>query len=174
MVNDISVNFILIIILAPPVPFNVTILEPLSGNSKVDFVVTWSMPNPNLYYVSNYFIMYDQLRDHSLPYYEYVSGSDLKATFSASCPGEIVSAKVQAFSGQPYPGKDSKKSFPYQTGKSILGFTNLLPMFFCGALILICNKVQQIEELVFFSICSMTSVVRATIHYYRNLFLIVY
>ena len=127
------------------------------------------MPNPNLYYVSNYYITYDQLRDHSPPEYAYVRGSELNATLSASCPGEIVSAKVQALSGQ-YPGRISKESFPYQTGKLIFGFTNLLPMFFCRAFILVCNKVQQIKALVFFSECSMTSVVKATIHYYRNLF----
>ena len=127
------------------------------------------MPNPNLYYVSNYYITYDQLRGDSPSDYEYVSGSELNATLSASCPGEIVSAKVQAISGN-YFGRISKESFPYQTGELILSFTNLLPMFFCRALILACNKVQQIEALVFFSECSMTSVVRATIHYHGNLF----
>ena len=98
--------------------------------------------------------MYDQLRDDSPLDYAYIRGSELNATLSASCPGETVSAKVQAFSSQ-YPGRISEQSFSYQTGKSILGFTNLLPMLFFRALILICNNVQQIEALVFFSECSM-------------------
>ena len=60
--------------------------------------------------------MYQQLRNDSFWDYKHVQGAELNATLSASCPGESVSAKVQAISGN-YSGAISKESFAYQTGK---------------------------------------------------------
>ena len=104
--------------LAPPVPFNVTIQKPVCKNSEVDFVVSWNMPDPNLYFVSLYFIICEQLRRGTLWNFLGIQRSELKATLSASCPGEIVSAKVKAFGSDSF-GQVSEKSLPYQTGKSL-------------------------------------------------------
>ena len=76
------------------------------------------MPDPNLYFVLTYLIICEQLRRDIL--WDFIQGSELKATLSASCPGEIVSAKVIAFGFSSNSlGRFSEESLPYQTGKSL-------------------------------------------------------
>ena len=105
--------------LAPPVPSNVKITKPVSGNTTINFVVNWNMPDFDLYYASMYKITYFQLRNDVFIRPVFVEAPNLEATLSATCPGEIVSAKVQAISGL-IAGQNSVESPWYQTGNEYL------------------------------------------------------